>query len=65
MSAIPWVGQDIVEFIWGGLNTDEPHHGDMMLKILLNAVKFLNLEFAYRLFLFITIICVKIVKTKE
>lgn len=20
MSAIPWIGQDIVEFIWGGLN---------------------------------------------
>ena len=37
MSAIPWVGQDIVEFLWGGLYTDEPHYGDVVLKILLNA----------------------------
>jgi ubiquinol-cytochrome c reductase cytochrome b subunit len=39
ISAIPWIGQDIVEFIWGGLNKDEPHYGDVMLKILLNAGK--------------------------
>lgn len=37
MSAIPWIGQDIVEFIWGGLYNDEPHYGDIVLKILLNA----------------------------
>jgi hypothetical protein len=61
MSAIPWVGQDIVEFIWGGLNTDEPHNGDIMLKILLNAGTSPNLEFAYVILL--SIIYVKIAKT--
>nr|YP_009573146.1 cytochrome b [Aspergillus pseudoglaucus]QBF44539.1 cytochrome b [Aspergillus pseudoglaucus] len=30
MSAIPWIGQDIVEFIWGGLYTDEPQYGDVL-----------------------------------
>ncbi|AFC69011.1 cytochrome b (mitochondrion) [Aspergillus nidulans FGSC A4] len=30
MSAIPWIGQDIVEFIWGGLYTDEPQCGDVL-----------------------------------
>ena len=64
MSAIPWVGQDIVEFIWGGLYTDEPHYGDVMLKILLNAGTSPNLGFAYDLFLiFTSIICVKIAMT--
>ena len=52
LSAIPIFGQDIVELIWGGLNfTDEPHYGDIVLKILLNAGKSPNLEFAYDLFL--------------
>lgn len=37
ISAIPWIGQDIVEFIWGGLYTDEPLIREDMLKILLNA----------------------------
>ena len=51
MSAIPWIGQDIVEFLWGGLNTVEPHHRDMVLKILLNnSGKSSNLEFTYGLF---------------
>lgn len=64
ISAIPWIGQDIVEFIWGGLYTDEPHYGDVMLKILLNAGISPNLGFAYDLFLiFISIICVKIAMT--
>ena len=64
MSAIPWVGQDIVEFIWGGLNTDEPHCGDVMLKILLNAGNSPNLGFAYDIFfMFTTIIYVKIAMT--
>lgn len=49
MSAIPWVGQDIVELIWGGLNTDGPHYGDVVLKILLNAGKSSNIGFAYDL----------------
>ena len=63
MSAIPWVGQDIVEFIWGGLN-DEPHYGDVMLKILLNAGNSSILGFAYVLSLiFISIVYVKIAMT--
>ena len=64
MSAIPWVGQDIVEFIWGGLYTDGPQYGDMLLKILLNAGKSPILGFAYGLLLIIiSIISVKIAMT--
>ena len=64
MSAIPWVGQDIVEFLWGGLKIDEPHYGDVMLKILLNAGKSPNLGYAYDiLFMLTTIIYVKIALT--
>jgi len=64
MSAIPWIGQDVVEFLWGGLYTDEPHYGDVVLKILLNAGTSPNLEIAYDLFLiFILIINVKIAMT--
>lgn len=67
MSAIPWVGQDIVEFLWGGLcriAKDGPHYGDVVLKILLNAGKSPNLGFAYVFFLIlISIICVKIAMT--
>ena len=40
MSAIPWVGQDIVELIWGGLNQlliEEPNNSDVVQQILLNA----------------------------
>ncbi len=40
MSAIPWVGQDIVELIWGGLNQlsiEEPNNSDVVKQILLNA----------------------------
>lgn len=50
--------------IWGGLYTDEPHYGDVMLKILLNAGTSPNLGFAYDLFfIFILIIGVKIAMT--
>lgn len=50
--------------IWGGLNTDEPHCGDVMLKILLNAGNSPNLGFAYDIFfMFTTIIYVKIAMT--
>lgn len=31
MSAIPWIGQDIVEFIWGGLNLEEPQYVNILL----------------------------------
>jgi hypothetical protein len=54
LSAIPVFGTDIVELIWGGLNfTVEPHYGDIVLKILLNAGTSPNYykEFAYDLFL--------------
>jgi len=64
MSAIPWIGQDIVEFLWGGLNTVEPHNCEVVLKILLNAGKSPNLEFAYDLLLISpSIIHVKTAKT--
>jgi LAGLIDADG endonuclease/Cytochrome b/b6/petB len=64
MSAIPWIGQDIVEFIWGGLNKLEPYCGNIILKILLNAGKSPNLEIVYTFFLiFILTICVKITMT--
>lgn len=49
MSAIPWIGQDIVEFIWGGLYNDEPHYSDIMLKILLNAGNSSKIEITYDL----------------
>ena len=64
MSAIPWVGQDIVEFIWGCLNIDELYYGDVVLKILLNAGISSNLGFAYELLLvIISITYVKIAMT--
>ena len=64
LSAIPWIGQDIVEFVWGGLNTEEPHYGNIMLKILFNAGTSPNLGFAYVLFLIIVLtIYVKIAMT--
>lgn len=66
ISAVPWIGQDIVEFIWGGLKTVEPHYGEIVLKILLNNPgNSPNLEFAYGLFLKATpsIINVKTAKT--
>lgn len=66
ISAIPWIGQDIVEFIWGGLYTDEPQCGDVLLKILLNAGKSPILGFAYGLLLIITVLIgVKIAMTRR
>lgn len=63
-SAIPWIGQDLVEFLWGGLYTDEPHYKNVMLKILVNAGKSSILGFTYVLYLItLLIIYVKIVKT--
>ena len=40
MSAIPWIGQDIVEYIWGGLSqllNEEPNNSCVVEQILLNA----------------------------
>lgn len=40
MSAIPWIGQDIVQFLWGGLSQlliEEPDNSDVVQQILLNA----------------------------
>ena len=40
MSAIPWIGTDIVEFLWGGLSQlliEEPDNSDVVQQILLNA----------------------------
>jgi hypothetical protein len=65
ISAIPWIGQDIVEFVWGGLYTDEPQYGDVLLKILLNAGKSPILGFAYVLFFIILLISVKIAMTRR
>ena len=64
MSAIPWIGQDIVEFIWGGFNTLGPYYGNIILKILLDAGKSPNLEIVYNFFLiFILTKNVKITRT--
>lgn len=52
--------------IWGGLYTDGPQYGDILLKILLNAGKSPILGFAYGLFLvIIPIISVKIAMTRR
>ena len=66
-----WGNEDVIKYyiinnfvIWGGLKTDEPQYGDVLLKILLNAGKSPNLGFAYDLFFFlISIIYVKIAMT--
>lgn len=64
VSAVPWIGQDIVEFLWGGLYTDGPQYNNILLKILLNAGKSSILGFAYDLFLVILLIInVKIAMT--
>ena len=47
LSAIPWIGQDFVEFVWGGLYTDEPYNSDIVLKILLDAGNSTLLGFVY------------------
>jgi len=63
MSAIPWIGQDIVEFLWGGLYTDEPQYKNVLLKNLLNAGNSSIFGVAYGLFLIYLIISVKIAMT--
>ena len=47
LSAIPWIGQDFVQFVWGGLNSVEPCNSDITLKILLDAGKSTLLASAY------------------
>ena len=38
MSAIPWIGRDLVEYLWGGFSVLlAPHDSDIMLQILLIA----------------------------
>ena len=49
MSAIPWIGQDIVEFLWGGLCLliEEPYNSYVALIILLNAGISLEVIYAF------------------
>jgi ubiquinol-cytochrome c reductase cytochrome b subunit len=63
LSAIPVFGQDIVELIWGGLNTEEPQYGDVLLKILLNAGTSPIFGIIYGLFLILLTISVKTIIT--
>ena len=42
LSAVPYIGKDLVELVWGGLYTDGPQYGDVLLKILLIAGKSSN-----------------------
>lgn len=38
LSAIPWIGKDLVEFIWGGFSVlSAPQDSDILLQILLIA----------------------------
>ena len=39
LSAIPFIGADIVPFIWGGFKIEGPYYSDIILKILLDAGK--------------------------
>lgn len=47
LSAIPWIGGDFVEFVWGGLKTVGPCDSDITLKILLDAGNSTLIAFAY------------------
>jgi hypothetical protein len=51
LSAIPWVGQDIVEFVLGGLCRllliEEPFNSDIVMQILLIAGISINLDVVY------------------
>jgi LAGLIDADG endonuclease/Cytochrome b/b6/petB len=60
LSAIPWIGKSLVEWVWGGLNLYEPHYGDVVLKILLNAGNSPKLGFVYDLLLLITILIINV-----
>jgi hypothetical protein len=55
----------ILQVLWGGLYTDEPHCGDTVLKNLLNAGNSPNLEFAYDFLYIIPQNYVKIAKTRR
>ena len=69
MSAIPWVGQDIVEFLWGGLCIliilliEEPYNNYFVFKILFIAGISLILEVIY-VFTFNVLLGVKKITTK-
>lgn len=69
MSAIPWVGQDIVEFLWGGLCIliilliEEPYNSNIVLKILFVAGISIILEVIY-VFVFNVYLDVKKITTK-
>lgn len=65
MSAIPWIGQDIVEFLWGGLYLliEEPYNNNVVLIILLIAGISLILEVIYA-FTFNVYLGVKKITTK-
>jgi Cytochrome b/b6/petB/LAGLIDADG endonuclease len=60
LSAIPWLGKSLVEFVWGGLNWHEPHYGDVVLKILLNAGNSPKLGFVYDLLLLTSILIINV-----
>lgn len=70
LSAIPFIGNDVVPFIWGGFKNEGPYYSDIILKILLDAGTFsiiiLNINiingFMYR---YIIYIYVKIIMTWE
>lgn len=72
LSAIPFIGNDVVPFIWGGFKNEGPYYSDIILKILLDAGTFsiiiliLNINmingFMYR---YIFYIYVKIIMTWE
>lgn len=54
VSAIPWLGEDIVHFLWGGFNLEDPYYNlFIILKILLIAgisfllIKHINLLYNY------------------
>lgn len=62
LSAIPWIGQDIVEFVWGGFYLhEEPYNSDVVLKILFNAGISISLAVIY---LYYIKLKVKIIATK-
>lgn len=50
ISAIPWIGQDIVELIWGGLSQlfiEEPNNSNVVKQILLDAKRSPTLVLGY------------------
>lgn len=62
LSAIPFIGKDLVPFIWGGFNLFEgPYYSDIILKILLDAE--ISLRFKQIMYYLILIFIVKIIMT--